>query len=94
MKCKDIQKFLADIEQGIITLELADNKPEDVYCGDVYYIASNGYIIIIFNDCNEWDYIDSIIDTEDCYIYEFGDSNIIDSYEPSVQVAKERYYFP
>lgn len=59
----EIMKFLRDVEHGAVTL-MPTEHPRDVYCGDVHYIASNGWEIVIFNDCQSWDYIDSVTDAE------------------------------
>lgn len=52
-------EFLRAIERGEITL-VAERCPQDVYAGNVGYKASNGWTIVVFNDCNEWDYPDCI----------------------------------
>lgn len=56
-----ILEFFKDIEQGNITLT-SDTEPQFVFAGNVEYTASNGWKVVIYNDCNEWDYIDSIHD--------------------------------
>ena len=39
----------------------ADPSPDDVYAGDVEFKLSNGWTVVVFNDCDEWDYIDHIV---------------------------------
>lgn len=56
---RDVIDFLRAIHQGKITLT-SRKSPQDVYAGNVFYTASNGWTIVVFNDCNEWDYLDSI----------------------------------
>jgi hypothetical protein len=34
--------------------------PQKVYAGNVPYQASNGWHITVFNDANEWDYVEEI----------------------------------
>lgn len=34
--------------------------PKEIYAGDVVYDLSNGWQVIVFNDCGEWDYVDSM----------------------------------
>jgi hypothetical protein len=34
---------------------------DHVYAGNVAFRLGNGWIVVVFNDCDEWDYIDSII---------------------------------
>lgn len=91
----DLLKFLRDIETGAVTLEpLRD--PQDVYSGVVPYRASNGWKIEIFNDANEWDYIESVV-TDSGRQYMYGDLETeadIENYEPSEEVAWQRYGIP
>lgn len=35
--------------------------PDEVFAGNVHFHLSNGWQVIVFNDCDEWDYIDQII---------------------------------
>lgn len=53
-------RLLKDIEQRKINV-VPRALPSDVYAGDVVYDLSNGGQLIIFNDCDSWDYIDSIV---------------------------------
>ncbi len=39
--------------------------------GNVRYIASNGWRIVVYNDADEWDYIDSIV-TSDGRIFDYA----------------------
>lgn len=59
-KTKTILKFLKDIDTGKVTLT-SPLEPQYVYAGHVPYQASNGWKVVLFNDCNEWDYIDRIV---------------------------------
>ena len=52
--------FLAAIEARDITL----TTDEVMYAGDVTYQASNGWTLVVFNDCASFDYVDRI-DTND-----------------------------
>ncbi len=56
----EVIQFLKWIEDGTITLK-ADIDPQQTYAGDVTYTASNGWRITVFNDANEWDYVDSVV---------------------------------
>jgi len=51
--------FYRDIESGVIRL-VAELDPQDVYAGDVVYRASNGWRLTVFNDANEFDYVDEV----------------------------------
>jgi hypothetical protein len=55
----ELQAFLDAIETHAIDL-VADVDPQDVYAGDVVYRASNGWTLTIFNDANEYDYVDRV----------------------------------
>ncbi len=61
--------FLKAIEDGLISLRSVQD-PQEIYAGNVSYTASNGWLITIFNDANEWDYIDQI-QSEDGRILNF-----------------------
>lgn len=56
---EELEAFLYAITAREVEL-VADADPQDVYAGNVVYRASNGWTIVIFNDANEYDYIDSI----------------------------------
>ena len=51
--------FLRAIETGAIALT-TNELPLDVYAGNVTYRASNGWTIVVFNDCDSFDYVDEI----------------------------------
>jgi hypothetical protein len=55
----EVMDFLKAVENGSVSLR-PEYNPQDVYAGNVPYAASNGWHITIFNDVNEWDYIDEI----------------------------------
>ena len=56
---KEIKEFLLKIHQGEITV-VPEVDPQRIYAGNVLYHASNGWRVVLFNDCNEWDYVDSV----------------------------------
>jgi uncharacterized protein YuzE len=90
-----ILEFLHQIENGEISLKAISN-PEDVYAGDVTYHASNGWQIVVFNDANTWDYLDSIKIDEDHFIdYDELDKMIaIRNYSPPLEVIQKVYGIP
>ncbi len=51
--------FLHRVETGELTLEPV-HCAQDVFAGDVEYLASNGWSVVVFNDANEWHYIERI----------------------------------
>jgi len=92
---QEIWQFLRGIEEGTITL-VPQAEPQAVYAGNVVYRASNGWEIWVFNDCNEWDYIEAI-DTADGRSIGFDGLDALSSlmdYQPSEEVAWSRYRIP
>lgn len=47
------------VESGAVSL-VATHEPQQVYAGNVHYTASNGWAVTVFNDANQWDYIDEL----------------------------------
>ena len=95
VKPEEIAELLRQIESGVVTLECRMSRsPQDVYAGDVTYHSSNGWVVVIFNDCNDWDYVDSVVapdgrvaNFED--IYPIGDregSKAVQEAEPTGEV--------
>lgn len=83
-----IKDFINKVNSGVITI-----TPEfdiyDAYNGNYVYKASNGWSIIVFIDCGEWDYIDSIKDESGNIVYDFD--HRLDDYRPNQKVIKEIY---
>ena len=89
--------FLGLVELGVITLTTSQNPP---YWGDVDYYASNGWMIRIFGDCGDWDYVDSISTPGGrvwLYPDDGGDRTEVErqlmNYRPDESVCLERYGF-
>jgi hypothetical protein len=55
-------RFYRAIEAGEVVLSFAGEDPQEVYSGLVAYHASNGWRIDVYNDCNEFDYIERVVD--------------------------------
>jgi hypothetical protein len=76
----DVMEFLHAIERGEITI-VPERSPQDGYCGGVLYVASNGWKLVIFNDCNEWDYVSEVILDDgtriDPWVYPDGESLLL-----------------
>jgi len=91
----EVMNFLIAVEDGEISL-CPELDPQDVYAGNVPYAASNGWHITIFNDANEWDYIDEIR-TPDGREVDFDDLEqmpLIRDYSPSDEIAWKKYGIP
>ena len=56
---KELIEFFRAIEAGEVRLR-AERDPQEIYAGDVVYHASNGWMLKVFNDCNEYDYVDEV----------------------------------
>lgn len=93
---KELLQFLKAIEEGTISLR-PESSPQDIYAGNVTYTATNGWRITIFNDCNEWDYVDKAI-TADGRSVNFdsidNDMPIAREYLPADEIAWQRYGIP
>jgi hypothetical protein len=94
---EELLEFLKAIEEGTIALQPEGCVPQDIYAGDVPYMASNGWRITIFNDCNEWDYVDRVIaaDGRSLRFDEIDDfMSVAREYMPDDAVAWSRYGIP
>ena len=58
-----IHDLLYDINAGLIVVE-PDCDPDEVWAGNVTYRTDTAWIIVVFNDCGEFDYIDHLIDPQ------------------------------
>ena len=55
---KEVIDVLLAIERGEVTIPKEHrDEASAAYCGDVEFTCSNGWRFVIFNDCDEWDYI-------------------------------------
>ena len=94
---EELLEFLKAIEEGTVHLQPEECIPQDIYAGDVPYTASNGWRITIFNDCNEWDYVEGVI-TADGRSLDFDsiDAHMPTAreYTPDDQIAWEKYGIP
>lgn len=57
---------ISDEDWSEIKSALAGHKPvnpeewSEKYAGDVRFRLPNGWVVVVFNDCNDWDYVDSV----------------------------------
>jgi hypothetical protein len=94
---EELLEFLKAIEEGTISLRPDECIPQDIYAGNVPYTASNGWRITIFNDCNEWDYVDHVIapDGRELSFDEIDDLMLVArDYTPDSEIAWRRYGIP
>lgn len=96
VKESEVLAFLNSVESGAVRLTPLQ-EPQDVYAGTVDYTASNGWRVTIYNDANEWDYIEHVrtADGRECD-YNFINEHMpqVDVYRPSDEVAWSRYRIP
>lgn len=64
----EVEPFLQAVSRGEIKLTVDGISPADMYCGTVKYNASNGWTVKVFNDCDEFDYIDDVSDASGKYM--------------------------
>ena len=91
----EVLAFLRSVERGEVTLD-PQQEPQEIYAGNVEYHASNGWTITVFNDANEWDYIEQLCtaDGRECHHEALANMPKVESYGPSSEVAWMRYRIP
>lgn len=93
---EELLEFLKAIEEETISLQ-PESVPQDIYAGNVSYRASNGWRITIFNDCNQWDYVDQVVAANGRSLgFDEIDNDmpIAREYTPDDEVAWNRYGIP
>ncbi len=91
----EVIEFLKAIADGSIRLS-PEAEPQRIYAGDVSYVASNGWRITVFNDCNTWDYIDRV-QASDGRAADFDaleEMPSVAAYNPTPEIAWTRYGIP
>jgi hypothetical protein len=95
-----ILEVLKAIENGALEVQFVPqgaefSTPADLYHGNMKYRVNNGCELIVFNDCNSWDYLASVVlqDGEMLDLTnEDSDSYMGDySYRPSKEVIARVY---
>jgi len=56
---QEIMDVLHAIERGDVAV--LPPVPFEHYCGSVEHKTSNGWTFVIFDDCGEWDYIETVM---------------------------------
>ena len=91
----EIRELLTAIERGTVHLTPIQ-EPQRMYAGVVEYAVDNGWRLAVFNDCNEWDYLEWI-ETPDGRRVDYDqlcEASDLARYVPSRSVAWERYNIP
>lgn len=95
MNQSDILRLLKDIEEGTVQIEaqLEDDSLSSFY-GEVTFNTDNGWKFIVFFDCGEWDYLDTVIspDGDEMDYGMMGEGLMF--YSPPENVRKEIYNSP
>lgn len=103
IKPEEVLAVLHKIERKQIRLKPV-RCPQSTYAGNVVYEASNGWTLRVFTDCNEWDYLDSVV-LPNGVEYDFWEEGLrttkwdaeyepIREYTPSPEVSWECYRIP
>lgn len=90
-----LMDYLRGIERGEILLTCRE-EPQQVYSGHVSYAGSDGSRLVLFNDCNQWDYIEELT-LPDGRTLAFGELDqlpFVRSYAPDDETAWLRYGIP
>ena len=92
----EVLDFLHSVERGEVSLA-PTHEPQEDYAGIVSYKASNGWEITVFNDANEWDYVEQLrtADGRECdYDDIYAHMPQVDAYRPAEEAAWSRYRIP
>lgn len=57
---EEVADLLHKIAAGEITLRVVGETWDECYAGDVTFELSSGDKLVIFNDCDDFDYVDSV----------------------------------
>jgi len=58
---EQVEQLFKDIDEGRVTVKPTRETWKEAWAGDVEFTCSNGWRVVVFNDCDEWDYVDSVI---------------------------------
>jgi hypothetical protein len=82
-------RCLQDIEMGRVMLNDDDVRyAASTYCEVVHYRASNGWEFWVFNDCDEWDYLEAVMPPNTEISMEYMDMpDWLQDWQPNVATA-------
>jgi hypothetical protein len=80
----DLWSWIARVERGEVTLT---PKGEVEWGGDTAYEGSDGSSCVVFMDCGEWDYFDTVVLANGSR-WEYDQ---LVSYRPDPDIAVQRY---
>lgn len=68
----EILDLLGRIDRGEETMSPPQEPWHEIYCGDMTFTTASGWTIVVFNDCDSWDYIDHLV-APDGRMFDFDD---------------------
>jgi hypothetical protein len=54
----EVLALFAAIDRGEVTVRALQDPERDL--GDIEHVTSNGWRVVVFNDCDSWDYVASV----------------------------------
>ena len=85
----DAVRTLYEVEFGRVILSPLQD-PMEVWAGNVTYETNTGWKIVVFNDCNSFDYIDSMT-SPGGHTWRCEDLEFFFQYDPPENVVREVY---
>jgi hypothetical protein len=61
MTVMEVLDLVHQIEKKEVTIALEEPRP---LTGNVTFVCSNGYKVVVFDDCGQWDYLDSVVEPD------------------------------
>jgi len=92
---REVMGYLLQIERGLVVLTPKE-EPQEFYSGRLEYSGSDGSTFFLWNDCNEWDYIEELRlpDGRSLDFDELQELPRVRAYSPDDEVAWLRYGIP
>jgi hypothetical protein len=82
---QDIVAMCEAVDAGELSVTLEGGETWDqAYSGDMSFLLGNGFRLVVFNDCGEWDYIESYVapDGTKTEVEYFGEPSLLFDWEP------------
>jgi hypothetical protein len=82
---QDIVAMCEAVDAGELSVILEGGQTwDEAYSGNMSFLFGNGYRLVVFNDCGEWDYVDSYIapDGTEMDVEYFGLPSLLFDWEP------------
>lgn len=58
----EIERALTEADHGVVSIKTEGPADwEEQYCGLMVFYLGNGFTVVVFNDCNFWDYIEYVV---------------------------------